>query len=278
MAQTWSTSVIRPRQLATLLVSGISAVAALAADGGGALSPAQRYALATDQEKSGAVADSYFNAQRCARDAAADRKAADRDHLVRQCQELALHLVPRVGYLVVEVTDRPVGSEVWVVGHNSAGVTLGVPTVVTPGAVTVKANAPGRISHWETIEVNVGQTRALKIDLTPMPDGSGTLTTAQKQEIRAHYQRASRDFDLGKFLDAIEEYQVIYEIAGDPVMLYNLAQSYRLAEQPDKAIQFYRRYLQRMPGARNREAVEQKIGSLEKALAEQRKGTATVAP
>ena len=126
--------------------------------------------------------------------------------------------------------------------------------------------------------MGAGQTRTLKVELAAMPDGSSPLDAAQKQEIRAHYQRASRAYDLGKFFDAIDEYQVIYEIDGDPVMLYNLAQAYRLAEQPEKAIQFYRRYLQRAPEARNREAVEEKIGVLVKALAERHKGTATIVP
>jgi len=126
--------------------------------------------------------------------------------------------------------------------------------------------------------VGHGQTRTLKVDLCPKPDGSGVLTAAQKQEVRAHYQRASRDYDLGKFAEAIDEYQVIYEIDGDVVMLYNLAQAYRLDGESDKAIQFYRRYLQRSPQAKNREAVEQKIAALEKLLGDQHKESVIVAP
>jgi tetratricopeptide (TPR) repeat protein len=235
------------------------------------LGPALEAALALEEEESGAFAESTLHAQQCVREATADRKLADRDRILRNCQDLELRLVPRIGYLVVEVTDRPEGAEIQVAGQGTSKVTQGVPSVVTPGAVLVKAKAPGRIVHWENVEVAAGQTKTLKVDLTPMPDGSGALTPPQKQEIRAHYQRASRDYDLGKFGEAIDEYQVIYEIDGDPVMLYNLAQAYRLAEQPEKAIQFYRRYLQRSPEARNREAVEQKIAALEKMLAEHHK-------
>jgi tetratricopeptide (TPR) repeat protein len=242
------------------------------------LSPSLEWALALEEEETEAFADSYLNAQQCARDATADRKLADRDRILRDCQDLELRLIPRIGYLVVEVADRPEGLDITIAGQSTGKVPLGVPHVVTPGAVAVKVKAPGRIVHWETVEVGAGQTRTLKVELATMPDGSAPLDAAQKQEIRAHYQRASRAYDLSKFLDAIDEYQVIYEIDGDPVMLYNLAQAYRLAEQPEKAIQFYRRYLQRAPEARNREAVEEKIAALVKALAERHKGTATIVP
>jgi outer membrane protein assembly factor BamD (BamD/ComL family) len=58
------------------------------------------------------------------------------------------------------------------------------------------------------------------------------LTPQQKQEIHVHYQQATRSYDLGKYQEAVEEYQKVYEIDGDPVMLYNIAQAYRLNDQP----------------------------------------------
>ena len=42
-------------------------------------------------------------------------------------------------------------------------------------------------------------------------------------------------------------------------MLYNIAQAYRLADQPGEAVRYYRRFLQRMPNAKNRDDVERKI-------------------
>lgn len=104
------------------------------------------------------------------------------------------------------------------------------------------------------------------------------LTPQQKQEIHQHYDRATRAYDLGKYPEAIEEYQKVYEIDGDPVMLYNIAQAYRLNEQPQDAIHFYRRYLQRAPEARNREDVERKIAAQEKVIEEKRKAAAAVQP
>ena len=98
-------------------------------------------------------------------------------------------------------------------------------------------------------------------------------TPAQKQEMMEHYERATRAYDIQKYQEAVDEYQKAYEIAGDPAMLYNVAQAYRLNGQLQEALHSYRRYLQRSPNARNREDVERKIADLEQTL-EARKKTA----
>ena len=97
---------------------------------------------------------------------------------------------------------------------------------------------------------------------------AGELTPAQKQEVRQHYEKASRAYDVQKFQEAIEEYQKTYEISGDPAMLFNVAQAYRLNGQPQEAIYYYRRYLERSPTASNRAGTEQKIAELEKLVAD----------
>ena len=61
-------------------------------------------------------------------------------------------------------------------------------------------------------------------------------------------------------------------------MLYNIAQAYRLNDQPAEAIRYYRRYLQRAPEARNRDYVERKVADLEKLIEERRKTAANVSP
>jgi tetratricopeptide (TPR) repeat protein len=103
------------------------------------------------------------------------------------------------------------------------------------------------------------------------------MTQAQKDEVKLHYQRATRAYDLQKYQEAIDEYQKAYEISGDPPMLYNIAQAYRLADQPAEAVRYYRRFLQRMPNARNRDDVERKIADQEK-IAEERRKSEPVTP
>jgi hypothetical protein len=97
------------------------------------------------------------------------------------------------------------------------------------------------------------------------------LTPVQKQEMKTHYEKATRAYDVQKYGEAVDEYQKAYEIGGDPAMLYNVAQSFRLNDQIADSLRFYRRYLQRSPNARNREDVERKIADLEKVVEERRK-------
>jgi hypothetical protein len=104
------------------------------------------------------------------------------------------------------------------------------------------------------------------------------LSSQQKQDVRVHYDRATRAYDLNKYQEAIDEYQKVYEIDGDPVMLYNIGQAYRLNDQPQESIHFYRRYLQRSPEARNREDVNRKIVNMEKLIEDRRKAAAAVTP
>ena len=110
------------------------------------------------------------------------------------------------------------------------------------------------------------------------PARAADLTPQQKQEMKSLYERATRAYDVGKYGEAIEEYQKAYEIGGDPPMLYNIAQAYRLNDQPSEAARFYRRYLQRAPNARNREDVERKIAEQEKIAEERRQAQLATQP
>jgi tetratricopeptide (TPR) repeat protein len=95
-----------------------------------------------------------------------------------------------------------------------------------------------------------------------------SLTADQKQEMKIHYERGQRAYDIGKYADAIDEYAKVYEIGGNPAMLFNIAQAHRLNNQLPEALRFYRRYLQRSPNAPNRADVETKIAELEKSVDE----------
>lgn len=103
------------------------------------------------------------------------------------------------------------------------------------------------------------------------------MTPAQRQEMMEHYERATRAYDVQKYQEAVAEYQKAYEIGGDPAMLYNVAQAYRLGDQLTEALHTYRRYLQRSPTARNREDVERKIADLEQAIEARRKAAEAAA-
>jgi len=85
---------------------------------------------------------------------------------------------------------------------------------------------------------------------------------------REHYERGTKLYDIGKYEEAIKEFEAAYEAKSDPALLYNLAQSHRLAGHSSEALQLYRNYLRYVPHAANRVDIEERIKTLEKTVAE----------
>jgi tetratricopeptide (TPR) repeat protein len=86
------------------------------------------------------------------------------------------------------------------------------------------------------------------------------------QQARDLFTQGNTFFDLGQFDKAIDAWQKGYQLKNDPGFLYNIAQAYRVTEDAQKAIFFYKRYLVNSPKAHNRAEVEQKIDALQKQL------------
>ena len=99
----------------------------------------------------------------------------------------------------------------------------------------------------------------------------------KKQQAKEHYEKASRLFDVGKYGEAISEYEAAYLLIEDAAFLFNIGQAYRLWEKPEDAIRAYKNYLRRRPEAGNRADVEKKIADLEK-LVEDRRGNVAAPP
>jgi tetratricopeptide (TPR) repeat protein len=94
---------------------------------------------------------------------------------------------------------------------------------------------------------------------TPASFAAGETTVA-----REHAQKGKAFMDLGKYSEAAAEYEEAYADKPDPALLLNLAQAYRLAGNGDKAVFFYRKYLQYVPKSPYRADIEEKIAALEK--------------
>ena len=94
----------------------------------------------------------------------------------------------------------------------------------------------------------------------------------KRQQAKEHYEKATRFYDVGKYGEAIAEYEQSYLLIGDAALLYNIGQAYRLWDRPEEAIRSYKNYLRQRPEASNRADVERKIEDLEKTLEERRQG------
>jgi hypothetical protein len=94
---------------------------------------------------------------------------------------------------------------------------------------------------------------------------------ANAAQARLHYQKAASLYELGRYAEAIPEYEAAFQLKNDPAFLYNLAQCHRLAGNPEQALHFYRRYLVKDPKDTKpalRADAESRITQLEKLIAE----------
>jgi tetratricopeptide (TPR) repeat protein len=99
-----------------------------------------------------------------------------------------------------------------------------------------------------------------------------------EKESRRLFQKAELGFNLGKFEDALADYQAAYQAKPLPGFLFNIAQCYRNLTNYERARFFYRRYLKLEPRSPNRHLVEQLIAEMTERMDKQAAQTAGATP
>ena len=98
---------------------------------------------------------------------------------------------------------------------------------------------------------------------------AGSAARAQDSDTdkaRQHYQKAQKAFDLGRWDDAIAEYEAAYSFRADPVFLYNMAQAYRRKGDAKHALDLYKNFLIKSPDSPQRPDIEERIRQLQKQI------------
>ncbi len=80
---------------------------------------------------------------------------------------------------------------------------------------------------------------------------------------KRHYDRGEKLFALGKFADALDEFEKAFDAKPIPDFLFNIGQCHRNLGDFDAAIFSYRKFLVLAPEAPNREKVQELIDELE---------------
>jgi hypothetical protein len=104
---------------------------------------------------------------------------------------------------------------------------------------------------------------------------AGGSSPDDAKQARTLYERAEKSFDVGKFADALADYQAAYEAKPLPGFLFNIAQCYRNMGNFERARFFFRRYLTVDPHAPNHRRVEELISEMSKQLDAQAGAAAT---
>lgn len=95
------------------------------------------------------------------------------------------------------------------------------------------------------------------------------LADPASERAKHHNELAKKLFNLGLFREAAEEYRKAYEAKPAPAFLFNLAQCHKrmtTAENLERAIFYYRSYLNNVPDSPVRADVEAEIEKLEREL------------
>lgn len=103
--------------------------------------------------------------------------------------------------------------------------------------------------------------------------GVAHADAARDAAAKEHYEAGTAAFNLGNWSRAIEEYKTAYTFKPEPVLLYDIAQSYRLANDLPNAIFFYKSYLRNAPNATNRREIDDRLHKLEQQLHDQQQVT-----
>lgn len=116
----------------------------------------------------------------------------------------------------------------------------------------------------------VGVIKLLMLVAVLMP-GSGIAqpTSDPVAEAKDHFRRGAQLYDLGKYLDAVVEFEAAFRKSDRPGFLLNIGQAYRLGGKPREALAAYQGFLRRVPNAPQRAEAERYIGELSKRVAEE---------
>ena len=87
-----------------------------------------------------------------------------------------------------------------------------------------------------------------------------------ESDAQEHFKRGVKLYNLGHFQEAIPEFEKAYDFDPQPILLFNIAQSHRQNGNKERALFFYRRYLEQEPNTTKRADVEQRMKELAQAL------------
>jgi hypothetical protein len=94
------------------------------------------------------------------------------------------------------------------------------------------------------------------------------------EDAKAFYRRATAAFALHHYSDAASAYEKAFELTGDPAVLYNAAQSHRLAGNKERALDLYRSVIKLYGGKLpNQREIHEHIRRLEIAIEAERRAT-----
>jgi tetratricopeptide (TPR) repeat protein len=94
------------------------------------------------------------------------------------------------------------------------------------------------------------------------------------EKAKEHYENGIGAYALGRYEEAAQEYEKAFALKPDPALLYNAAQSHRLAGNKTRALLLYSNLLRRFAGRlQNKEEVQRHVAALKEAIESEKRAT-----
>lgn len=91
---------------------------------------------------------------------------------------------------------------------------------------------------------------------------------SSRDKARAHFKQGKAFQDAGSYERAAQEYTLAYETDRRPEMLFNIAQAYRLAKVRERALFYFRQYLEKQPDGAGADEARRHVATLTKEIDE----------
>jgi len=134
------------------------------------------------------------------------------------------------------------------------------PAIMTQKAVAELLHSPALSEFAEKKAPSHARPQALAAAPTATP---AKATRNPAAEAKAHANRGTNMYNLGRFSEALTEYEAAYLAIQDPPFLFNIAQCHRKMGKNKEALDSYHTYLRVAPDAPNRAEVQKRISELE---------------
>ncbi len=89
-----------------------------------------------------------------------------------------------------------------------------------------------------------------------------SATALAADDAKAHYQKATAHFAVGEYHDAAIEYEEAFKLKQDPAILFNAAQSFRLAGDNQQALLLYNNIIKLYPSTQYAKDSKERIEKL----------------
>jgi tetratricopeptide (TPR) repeat protein len=101
---------------------------------------------------------------------------------------------------------------------------------------------------------------------------------ARGNDAKEFYEQATAAFGLGHYAEAAEKYEQAFSRRPDPALLYNAAQSYRLAGNKQRALELYTNVVRLFPSFPNAEDARNHVTTLRREIEDQQAAPAPIVP